>query len=234
MKKILILMFCAFMVVFCAFSVSADEADDVTNSTPLLDETLEEFPVLDDGVITEEEIKETGEEIYNTLFTRIFEFVEWNRDSIIMVVGFIGTLLITITDIKRKKNVDKGMSESQNALIQGVNGVTLSQNGVVDVVNRLIDRYEEMNRKYTEYENVEDDRNKLMGAVLIQTAAILDILSSAYTGAALPQGIKDIIQLKYARCQTAIDNDEKLRACVAVVRNFLSETEEPNSNSEDA
>jgi hypothetical protein len=186
-------------------------------------DTSEETPT---DTITDETITEVGTEIYNTIFTRIFEFIEYHKDTIIMVLGFCGSIVITLQEIKRKKKTDNGMDEKQTQVLSNLAGITNSQNGVVDVVNALINGYEQMKNKYTEYESAEDDRNKLVGAVMVQNEAILEILATVYANSNLPRGVKDLISLKYAHCVAALDEDEKLKACVLAVKDAMHESDE--------
>lgn len=239
MKRILYIVFCVILALCFVMSVSAEAV--ATEDTTVEDVSgSDNVPTVDDSTsqgsgnaITEETVKETGEAIYNTIFTRIFEFFEINKETIIMVFGFAGTIFITIRDIRRKIRVDNDSGATQQKILSDIGGMINSQNGVVDVVNGLTNSYDEMRRKYTAYEDVEDDRNKLVGAVLVQNAAILDILSSVYVNANLPQGVKDIVQLKYAHCQTALNNDDQLRACVNAVHAAL-DAKENNADTEEA
>ena len=88
-----------------------------------------------------------------------------------------------------------------------------------EVVNGMIDGYNNMRNSYEKYEHTEDDRNRLVGAVMVQNTALLEILTTVYVNSKnLPQGVKDLINLKYANCQKALGDDEMLRAIVEAVR----------------
>lgn len=236
MKKIFLLWICLALVsMLCTSVVFAEETDaspDVVTDD-VVDEAPTESPAESISPITEEQIQEVGETMYKTLFNRVFEFVEFHKDTIIMVLGFIGTAFITLRDIHRKKIFDVSFDSKQSSILSGLEGVTSSQNGVVDVINALIVGYEEMKKKYIEYEGVEDDRNRIIGSVMVQNAAILDILSSVYANSSvLPQGVKDLVYLKYARCQTALDDDERLKECVLAVHEIINGKQETPAETE--
>lgn len=234
MKRLFIFLLAVAIVLCLCTTIGAEEVavedetvietDEVNGTAPNTGAaTPQETPT---DQITDETITEVGTEIYNTIFTRIFEFIEFHKDTIIMVLGFFGSIVITLQEIKRKKKTDIGMDEKQTMVLSNLAGITNSQNGVVDVVNALINGYEQMKNKYAEYESAEDDRNKLVGAVMVQTKAILDILATVYPNSALPQGVKDLVSLKYANCFATLDDDEKLKACVLAVKNAMHESDE--------
>ena len=227
MKKILLLWMCIALVLGLSSIAFAETVDEVVDETvdETVDNTVEdsseptEEPVQEP---TEDTVTEIGTEVYNTIFTRVFEFFEENKDTIIMVGGFIGTIFLTIKEARRKKTTEAGMDQKQAAIIADLMGITSSQNGVIDVVNALAQGYERMKEKYEAYENAEDDRNKLVSAVAMQNETILEILASlVVNNKNLATGIKDVLALKYAKCEQAINSDEKLRACIDAIKEAL-------------
>ena len=222
MNKIFLLWICLALVsMFCTSVVFAEEADaspDVVVDEAPMETSAESIPPA-----AEEQIQEVGETMYNTLFNHVYEFAERHKDTIIMVFGFVGTAYITLRDAHRKKVFDRSSDSKQSMILLGLEGVTSSQNGVVDVINSLVVGYDEMKKKYIEYEGVEDDRNRIIGAVMVQNAAILDILCGVYANSSvLPQGVKDLTYLRYDRCQRALDDDERLKACVQAVHEIIN------------
>jgi hypothetical protein len=85
------------------------------------------------------------------------------------------------------------------------------------------------------YGLTEDDRNRVVGALVAQNTAILEILTTiTVNNKNTPQGVKDITMLAYANCLKTLDDDEKLKAIVTSVRDSIgakTETEE-ESNTE--
>lgn len=234
MKKVFALwIVLALLLMFVNVTVGAEEIDEIADVDEIVsdivatDEPKEDCTITETKTetdvpeITDEMIEEVGTEIYNTFFNRVFEFLELHRDTIILVAGFVGSIFLSYTEARRKKKADKDLNNKQSEILADILGVTSSQNGVIDVANALLQGYAEMKEKYQQYENIEDDRNKIVGAVMVQNATILDFLATVYANSTLPQGVKDIVSLKYARCNKALDDDEKLKSLVLAVQNII-------------
>ena len=227
MKKILFLWMCIALVLGLSTIAFAETVDEVVDETvdEVVDNTVEDGSEPTDGLVqepTEDAVTEIGTEVYNTIFTRVFEFFETNKETIIMLTGFIASIFLSVKEAKRKKNTEAGMDQKQSVIISDLGGVVSAQNNVIDVVNALVEGYEKMKKKYEQYENAEDDRDKLVSAVAMQNETILEILASVViNNKNLPQGIKDALALKYARCEKAIDNDENLKNCMLAVKDAL-------------
>lgn len=83
--------------------------------------------------------------------------------------------------------------------------------------------YAELRKAYEKYGETENDRNRVTGAVLAQSAAMLEILQLVYANSGkLPQGVKDLINLKYANTLKTIGDDKQLLAIVAAVRDNIN------------
>ena len=207
MKKI-VLLWLVLLLVLLPVSVFAEEVVD------------EEVTVETEEIVTDEVVADED----NTLFTRIFDFVDEHRQLIVMCLGFVLSIALSVKDWHKQKKTNLSTEEKQTNILSGVTGIVGSQNGVIDAVNQLSIGYDKMKQAYEQYESIEDDRNKLVGAVMIQTSTVLDIMASVYVNSNhLPQGEKDIILLKYSKCLAAMEDDEKLKACVNAVRNILGQ-----------
>lgn len=160
-------------------------------------------------------VSESAEMPNHTLLSRTWEFVSTYQEQIISIAGFTSVLLTAlISNGNRKKNL-KDIKANTSI-------VSASQNGVVGAVNTMIEGYNQLKESYEKYENVEDARNRLVGAVMVQNAVILDILQTVYVNNKnLPQGTKDLVNIKYAKCLSALENDDELRSCVEAVRKSL-------------
>lgn len=176
---------------------------------------------------SEEEI--TG----NDIFSRVWEFVEANKSEVVSAAG--SALLLIAGAISKAGNSkeNKKLGEQLNIIQGDTQGTTKAQSSIIDVVNQMIIGYNEMKESngYLKngYEDMksayeinalkEDDRNRLIGAVMVQNTALLEILSSVYVhNKNLPQGVKDLVVLKYANVQKALSDDELLIAIVESVR----------------
>ena len=90
----------------------------------------------------------------------------------------------------------------------------------------MVDSYNDMKTSYDEYGKLENNRNKLVGVLVAQTSAILEMLVTVYPNSKnLPQGVKDRINLTYANCLKMIGDDEQLLAVVKAVRKSISATD---------
>ena len=86
-----------------------------------------------------------------------------------------------------------------------------SQSQVIGGLNNLIENYNAIEQKITSYENTENERYKFVAAMVAQTRAVLDILATVYANSKnLPQGVKDLVNLKYADVLKTVSDDEKL------------------------
>ncbi len=155
----------------------------------------------------------------HTVFTRVWEYVLRYKTELLTAAGD-GLILIGLL-ITRKifKNKTNDISQDLKAVKSDASGTKQQQSSVVGAINGLIDGYNEMRQSYNQYENTEDDRNKLVGALVIQNTAILEMMHTIYANSRnVPQGVKDIITLKYANTLKSLDNDEMLRSVVEAVR----------------
>lgn len=106
---------------------------------------------------------------------------------------------------------------------QMLDGINADYKKLSEGFEALQEGYAELREAYEKYGETENDRNRVTGAVLAQSAAVLEILQLVYANSGkLPQGVKDLINLKYANTLKTIGNDEKLLAIVAAVRDNIN------------
>lgn len=175
-------------------------AASVTAQVQTVD-TVEETPI---ETPTDEEPAEESEE-NPTFFGRIWEFLEQNYPEVITtIVGVLTFLLTTILPTLVKKSMKK--------LDSNVLKSNSTQTEVVDAVNCLIEGYNTLGKELEDYNKTEDERYKMVGAMIVQTQAILDILATVYANSKnLPTGVKDLINLKYAKALKLVENSEELK-----------------------
>lgn len=173
-------------------------------------------------------------ETTGTLTSRLFEFASRYKSEVLTVIGDVALIAFAVyAKLKR----GKGEKEINAALerIKQETGLSLTnQSSVVDVVNDLIDSYNSQTAEYAKlretyerYGETELDRNKVIGALAAEISTVLDILSAVYVNNRnLPQGIKDLINMKYARCMKALENDGELASVVEAVRRAVGGNEE--------
>lgn len=174
------------------------------------------------------------DEVY-TFFGRVLEYAEKYKVEILGVVGDMMIFIVVVVLKGAFKRKNSAMSD-ELAAIKGHTATAKSQqSAMVGAMNQLIDGYNAMKGSYDKYESVEDDRNKLVGAVMVQNTAILDILQTVYANSKnLPQGVKDVITLKYANALRALGEDKTLAAIVEAVHEKVGQGASAASGGEDA
>jgi hypothetical protein len=188
------------------------------------------------------EVTVEGEAIdYNTIFTRVWEFVEENKTECVSGAGSLLLLIVSgavkIANSKASKKLSEQLNIVQtqaqedsrvknnvlSSIINAVNQMISGYNVMKESNDYLKTGYEDMKTAYEINATKEDDRNRLIGAVMVQNTALLEILSSVYVhNKNLPQGVKDLIILKYANAMKALSDDEILCAVVESVREKIN------------
>lgn len=163
-----------------------------------------------------------GEMLAN-FFTRLYQWFVDNKLMIVSVVldGIIIGILYLVKRTKSKMD-DKIVSQlvdiKSDASAASTN-TSATDTNVTTAVNGLIDGYNEMNASYKAQQYAEDERNKVVSSVLETNLAILGILQTVYANNRnIPQGTKDLINYKYAKCLTTLENDEELKAIADLVK----------------
>lgn len=158
----------------------------------------------------------------DTVFSRLAEFANEHREVLTTVFAFATLIVTSLIEASKSRKKSKEISDDVKVVLNGTSTVANSQGGVIGAVNELIGGYNGLKEAYEKNEGAEDDRNKLIGALMVQTTTILEILTSVYANSKnLPQGVKDLVNLKYAHCLQSLDSDEVLRSCVQMVRDSI-------------
>lgn len=198
MKRILIsLLICA--VIFSMFSVSIFAEDEI---------------------ITEDITEDPAVEETNNIFTRLWEYIEQNKE-ITLETAFSVAIFLVLWLIKKaqtKMKTDIAISYNNSA------SVATSQNGMVGVINNMIEGYASFKAEFDKLKNDEEARDKQLASVMLTNTAILEILSRVYPNSKnLPQGVKDVVNLTYANVQKAISDDETLASVIGAAKTVLTE-----------
>jgi hypothetical protein len=170
---------------------------------------------------------------WRDLFSRAWEFYNENKTEVLSLAGNAAVFLLTFF-ARRSSGLQMEKITSDLKIVKAdAGGTASSQSSVVSAMNGLIGGYNQMHESYEKYGQTESDRNKLIGAVMVQNTAILDILSTVYVNSKnMPQGVKDLVNLKYANCLKTIGDDETLLAIVAAVREKIETNTESASEEE--
>lgn len=137
-----------------------------------------------------------------TFLGRVQEYLQENYPEIAATVGNVILFILMIVQyVKNKKkllNIDGSVSKQ---------GDTQSQ--IVGVVNDLITAYNQVEERLEDSGVSVEDRTNVK-TLILQTRAVLDILTTVYANSKnIPQGIKDLVNLKYANCLKVVEGDDK-------------------------
>lgn len=189
----------------------------------------EELP--QDGTeIVQEEQQEPAEPVDEpTIFDRIWEWVTANATETLTVLGDIVLIACLIAQrVKQKKKLVELGTDIITVKDDVANTVS-SQKSVVSVTNELIEGYNKFEKALNNFDATENERYKTMLAAFAQTKAILEILTTVYANSKnIPQGVKDLVNLKYADVLKLVGDEDKLKEIAEPVE----ETAEVSSNTE--
>ena len=227
MKKIFSTIVVLMLALTLCVNMGATETT-VAESGFVQEETL--FEEIESEIVIEDITEEVDEKVpeilpedeYHTLFTRLWEYCVTYKTELVGVLGdiaiFVLALFIKLRNDKRAATMARDIVN-----IKGdTSGTSKSQASVVGVVNEMVDGYNALKMSYDKYGETEDDRNRVVGALVAQNTAILEILTTVYANSKnLPQGVKDLVTLKYANCLKSLDDDEQLKAIITAVRDNI-------------
>lgn len=189
----------------------------------------EELPQ-DGSELVQEEPAEPAEE--PTFFGRIWEWATAHATEILTVVGDI--VLVAYLIRKNFKSKKKLVELGKNIITvkDDVASTVNSQKSVVNVTNELIEGYNRFEKALNNFDATENERYKTMLAAFAQTKAILEILTTVYANSKnIPQGVKDLVNLKYADVLKLVGDEDKLKE-IAEPAESAEETAEVSENSE--
>ena len=167
-----------------------------------------------------------------TFFGRIWEWVQANGAEILTVVGDIVLVGFLIAQkVKQKKKLVE-LGTNIITVKDDVANTVSSQKSVVNVTNELIEGYNKFEKALNNFDATEKERYRTMLAAFAQTKAILEILTTVYANSKnIPQGVKDLVNLKYADVLKLVGDEEKLKG-IAEPAETAEETAEVSSNTE--
>lgn len=146
----------------------------------------------------------TADETENhTFLGRVWEWIDAHKVEITAIIADIGMFIMLIYNtVKSKKSLLNVAKETAH--------ISTSQTESIDGLNSLINAYNDIAERVSKCEITESERYKSVVAMVVQTRAVLDILTTVYANSKnLPQGVKDLVNLKYADALKLIGNDEK-------------------------
>jgi hypothetical protein len=254
-KRILAVLFglivCAMLVLPCFAEESTESAEtepvETTETVPFDTEEepaeTEEIPEVEEpdqsGQEADEELAETDDGIEHDIFSRALEFATEYKEMLSEFVCSAALMFFAaLVDYRNKKRNDD-LSGDLKVVKGDAAGTVQAHGSMINAVNSMITGYNGMRESYEKYESVEDDRNKLIGAMMVQNTALLEILTTVYVNNKnLPQGVKDMVTLRYCNSQKLLGDDQALRAIVEAVREKVNQqiaqedTQEPREAEE--
>ena len=192
----------------------------------------EELPQDGMEIVQEEHKGDEAPEKEPTFFGRIWEWVRANGAGILIVVGDISLFGFLIAQkVKQKKRLAAIWADVL-MVKDGVTNTETSQRNVVNVTNQLIAGYNRFEKALNNFDAKERERDKIMIVAFAQTKAILEIMTTVYANSKnIPQGVKDLVNLKYADVLKLVGDEEKLKG-IAEPAETAEETAEVSSNTE--
>ena len=192
-----------------------------------------EEPPQDGTEIVQEEQEEPVAPVDEpTFFGRIWEWATANAEKILTVVG--DTFLFACLIAQRRKQKKKLFELGTDIITvkDDVASTVSSQKSVVNVTNELIEGYNRFEKALNNFVATEQERYKAMLAAFAQTKAILEILTTVYANSKnIPQGVKDLVNLKYADVLKLVGDEDKLKE-IAEPAESAEETAEVGENKE--
>lgn len=164
-----------------------------------------------------------------TFFGRVWGWVMANAAEILTVLGDI--VLVACLIAQRVKQKKKLVELGTNIITvkDDVANTVSSQKSVVSVTNELIEGYNRFEEALNNFDATEKERYKTMLAAFAQTKVILEILTTVYANSKnIPQGVKDLVNLKYADVLKLVGDEDKLKE----IAEPAEETAEVSSNTE--
>lgn len=194
------------------------------------------------------EVQPSSTTSQNTIVSRVWEWVVSNKTEIIdKTIDGLSLLLVLIFNITYRKLKGKVLNVETTA-----GKVETAQKNTIAAVNKLgesVEQYTDVTHSDVEgavavfkeeiaklNSKIEEEiaRVNTIGIVAAETTAILEILMSVYPNSKnLPQGIKDIVSLKYANCLKVINSDKKISSVMEALHNVVNTVDNSEVNDDE-
>lgn len=207
--------------------ITTEAIEEPENTETVTDESNEPFSTTASSVGTTSSLP--GAPSDPTLYTRLVEFWTAYRAEIVSALGsavlFILSVLVKFFNDKKTRLIASNVLTIKKDTAKNVSAqsdVVTSVNGLIEGYNKLTVEYAALKKAYEEYGSAEDERNRVVGALVAQNTAILEILTTVYVNSKnLPQGVKDLVNLKYSNCLKSLNDDTQLKAIIEAVRDNI-------------
>ena len=172
----------------------------------------EELPQNGTEIVKEETQEPAEPDDDPTFFDRIWEWVSDNKtESLTVISDIILVVFLIVQRVKQKKKlVDLGSDIL--TVKNDVSSTATSQQSVVGVTNELIAGYNKFEKAINNFDETENERYKTVLAAFAYSKAILEVLTTVYANSKnIPQGVKDLVNLKYADALKLVGDEKKLK-----------------------
>ena len=219
MKKILFAILSAILVFTLVLPLAASAVDGEETETPA--ETEEYIDVGDE------------EGVEATLLDRLWEAFTSEKNGILDRSIDIVILVAFAVMAKIASSLKNKVSTDIVSLGAKTDAQATSQDGFntkfVEAINTVAD---ELKALETKLNNVIQDEHAV-ASLVTEVTTVLEILTTIYPNAKLPQGIKDIVAEKYANCLKIVNSDDKLGAILNVIHGESNEVISNDGNNEE-
>ena len=169
-------------------------------------------------VEAEEPAETTEKASLGMLLNRVWEFVNENAGDLLSATS-LGSVALYIILQKR----------SNGNFLSGISKVLTSQRTVVAAsddnkaeVKTLSERQEKMIEFFEKYESSEEERGKIISALLVEVMGLIEIQHVlCLNNSNLPQAMKNLVTSTYARCLSVINDDSAIKDAVDQMRAVL-------------
>lgn len=160
------------------------------------------------------------------LFGRVYEFYEQNKTDIYTIgcgaLVFIAEIIISRKNANKTNIIDlgvKSLKSDSSTTLNSQEAVVKATNELIDSNAELMQAYKEMKALYDKVTESEEERNRIVSEVVLLDKTVLEILATVYSNSKnLPQGIKDIVSLKYAKCLKSLEDDTTLLSLFEAIK----------------
>ena len=223
-KKISVIFLLAFMLA-CILSVVSYADESEVGEEPVTDEALGENNT--ESPVTEDK--------NHTFIGRLWESVESNKDM--LLTGAVGVLLLGVELVTAQRNRKKAkeLVSKVSTIATDTSTVSQSQGSVVDVTNCLVDAFNSLKDTYVQHEREEEERSHTATLIALVCMTMLEMQQQTYqSNRNLPQGIKDVCSLRYAKCLELIRSDEQIGAVYSSIHSMIEGRRKTSEGSNDS
>lgn len=186
-------------------------------------EGIEDEVVTDEVIVPEDTTDDTVDditdgEVNNTIFARIFEYVQEKGVTILSSTNLLAIGYYIYLYIKDKRGLANGLgkiltgqTDAKTAAIEAKDATTFTKEELVA-----------QREKITEIANMEIERDTIVKALLYEVMTLVQLTHTVtLNNANIPQAIKDYTTSICSSCLSAINDDDKLKAAYDEMRSIL-------------